>query len=375
MKVHFCEESSKAEWKRFWNQCRHSHPRQHFLFGEIERAKGRIPIYAFGEIDGSIVCLGIFSIRPLFFGNRFSLEAVCLRGPAFDDVTHGREFLLQIISQFKALNVGSIRISPYWIFPEADALLSALAGLGFSPYAGGSNGRQSTGLVDVRRSEDKIFASFSRSARYQIHLAKRLDVSVRPATNLDDALVAFRCLNQMRAKRGITPFDYREFEATFKHVLKRQEYGILFNSFIDDTFLGGLWIIRGTKTANPSGYAVLQSVSKKLPSSLSIGPSLWWEGIKWAKEKGCSWLDVEGYSEDTDKSSQTYHVHEFKRKFRPKPTQTISQHIYVCNPLVYSVYKGYNLFFRACNFAKSLPYQFKTRHLFSVAKNNSKQQS
>ncbi len=378
MNLHFCyelDQGQKAQWEQFWYKCQHSHPRQHFLFGEVERAKGRIPVYAFGEINGSIVCIGVFSIRPLFFGNKFSLEAICLRGPAFDDVTQGREFLLQVISRFKTLSVGSIRISPYWIFPEANEVVSAIAALGFLTYGSSSGDRTSTGLVDIQRREDEILRSFSRSARYQIYLASRLSVSVRPVTNFDDAVVAFKCLEQMRTERGILPLSYEEFKATFEHVLKDSEYGILLNSFIGDTFLGGLWIIRGIRTANPAGYAVQRSISKELPSSLSIGPSLWWEGIKWAKEKGCSLFDVEGYDEGVDKSSPLYHIHEFKRKFCPKPTQIISQHVYVCNTLTYSVYKGFNLFLRGCNFVKRLPYQLKNRSVLQFRKGGSKQKS
>lgn len=378
MKLNFqfrLSESQKSEWTRFWNNCQHSHPRQHYLFGEVERAKGRVPIYAAGEIDENLVCIAIFSICPLFFGKGFSLEAICLRGPAFDHLTHAKEFLLQITPRFKALNVGSIRISPYWVFPEASEVLSVLTELGFSPYVSGSNGRHPTGLVDIQRNKEEILASFSKWTRRDIRRMENFGVDIQPVKTMEEALLAFRCFDKMRHKRGLTPMSLSEFTKTFQDILKGQDHGILFNAFAREEFLGALWLIRGPQITHTAGFAIEVETCKRISNSLSVGPPLWWRGIQWAKEKGCSWLDVEGYSDNTSKSSPVYHIHEFKRKFRPKPVDVLSEHIYVCCPLIYAIYKAHSFFFRGVKFARSLSYQLKTRLLFWVGKNKSKQKS
>lgn len=378
MKVNFyyqLDGALQSQWNSFWQRCQHAHLQQHLLFGEVERAKGRIPIYAAGEVDGNLVCIGIFSVHPLFFGKSFSLEAICLRGPAFDGITHGKDFLLQIMSRFKALNVGSIRISPYWRFPEAQAVEELLMELGFSPYApnspfaGDSNTRTSTGRVDLQRSEDEILASFSKWTRRDIRRIEKFDVDIRPAKTMDEALLAFRSLCHMRHERGLTPMSLGEFSKTFQCILQDQNYGILFNAFSQESFLGTLWLIRGPQIALTAGYAIEPDSCKKLSNSLSIGPPLWWRGIQWAKKKGCSWLDVEGYNENTKTASPLYQIHKFKRKFRPQPLQIISEHVYICCSFTYAIYKGCRFIMRGTRFTRSLPYQLKKR-LFSPKDNS-----
>lgn len=361
-------ESEKIQWAEFWNNCQHSHPRQHFLFGEIEFEKGRFPIYFSGEVDGNLVCTAIFSIRPLFFDKTFSLEAICLRGPVFDDVSFFQDLIRFAVDRFKALRVGSIRISPYWQFPEAEEVLSALKELGFTPYykhrrveATYVGSRTGTGRVDLTRSEDEILASFSKYTRRDIKRVAKLDIDVHPLQMMDEALLAFHSFCNMRRERGLTQMSKGEFRRTFEYFLADGDYGILFGAFSKKNFLGALWLIRGPQIALTAGYAVEPESCRKVHNSLSIGPPLWWEGIRWAKQKGCSWLDVEGYSETTPKSSPTYHIHEFKRKFRPLPIQIISEHVLVCNPMTYRFYKGCHFLRRGTRFAKSLAYQLRTR--------------
>lgn len=362
MKVHFYEEldkRSKAEWKRFWNQCRHSHPRQHLLFGEVERAKGRTPIYAVAEDEGALVCIGIFSIRPLFFGRRFSLEAVCLRGPTFDDVSHGREFLSQIVSRFRELKVGIIRVSPYWFYPEAALVRSMLDELGFIPY-GGCSPKGSTGLVDLQPNDDDIFASLSKSTRREIRRAERQNITIRPASNSNETVAFFQHLSQMNRECAVMPVSYDEFRATFQYILKSQQIGVLLNAFWREEFLGGLWIVRGPLAAHTSRYVVAPEALREL-SNLSIGPVLWWSGIMWAKAKGCRWLDVEGYQNNIDPSDVKYLVYRFKKKFKPKPIEILAQHTYRCSPVTYSISKGYSLVCRGWGFARGLPYGIRKR--------------
>lgn len=354
----------QSEWVRFWEQCRNSYPRQHYLFGEVERAKGRTPIYVMGKVDGDIVCIAIFSIHPLFFGKRFSLEAYCLRGPAFDDVSFFKEFIQQVIARFKALGVAIVRVSPYWQFPEAEEVESVLNELRFVPYYKSEGSRSDTGFVDLRRPENEILVSFPRSVRYNVRRAEKLGVKVQAVTKIDEAYAAYECLSAMRSTRGLTPMSREEFTATFKHILKDREQGILLVASLNNELLGAFWLIRGPYIAYPIGYALNTENCRRLVRTLTVGHPLWWRGMKWAKENKCSWLDVEGYNENIEKSNPHYHIHEFKSHFRPKPVQIISEHICVCNALNYVVYKIDRSFLRGFKFVRSLPYQLRTRVFF-----------
>lgn len=360
MKMNFCFDLNGAEvskWNDFWQHCHHSHARQNYLFGEIERAKGRTPVYIYGEVSGSIVCAGIFSLRPLFKAKYFSFEAICTRGPAFDDVAHGEFYMRETVSWFSSLRVGKVRISPYWYFPEAEPVALLLGRLEFVPYDG--EHRTSTGLLDLTRSEEEIFASFDRKTRQQIKAATKLGVSIVPVTDFAEANLAFNCLRSMREQRGIKPMSEKEFAAVFEYILKGQDIGFLFNARLGSTFLGALWNFRTQDFTNPSGYAIAPGASKDLPSSYSIGPALWWEMQKWAKAKGCRWFDVEGYIENPDPSIKTYAVHKFKKRFNPQAVELINEHVKVCNKTIDFLSQQYSRLVLLLRVMVSLPYRVR----------------
>jgi hypothetical protein len=357
MKVYFQYHLSKdqqLEWLHFWKNCEHAHPRQHLMLAEIERAKERIPLFTFGEKNGKIVTIGVFSIRPLLLGNKFSFEAVCLRGPSFDNIENGRDFLLQIISFFKSLRVGSIRISPYWFFPEAVSVESLLKEINFMPYSGVT--RSSTGLIDLRVSNDEIFSSIARKTRQQINAADRLGVTISPVTTVEEASISFQCLQSMRSERGVIPMSSKEFNATFQYILKDQELGILLNANAGSTFLGTIWGFFGPHFINPSGYAVVPGATKELSANLSIGAALWWHMFLLAKERGCKWFDTEGPVENKDDP-----VQHFKKRFNPTAVEKINEHIYICNHTVQSLFKGYTEMKHIKRILSSLPYRINKK--------------
>ncbi len=364
-------EEQQKQWTLFWQTCRHSHPWQDFQCAEIEREKGRIPIFISGKIDGSIVCIGIFSIRPLFFLKRFSQEAYCLRGPAFDDVSVFKTFMKLAIEQFKALKVGSVRVSPYWQFPEAREVESVLEELGFTPYYKREGSRCNTGRVDLKRTESEIMASFSQKTRKHIRSIEKFNIELCPAKTVEDALLGFSSLCKMRHDRGLTPMSKGEFTKTYESMIKEQDCGVCLNAFSQErVLLGSFWAVRDSQIAIPVGYVVESEKCNEVARNLSIGPALWWRGIQWAKGKGCVSLDVEGYSEHTPESSSVYHIHKFKGKFRPQPIDIINEHIYICYSPVYVVYRCDILIRRGMRFVRSLPRRFKKG--FSLMMDNGK---
>lgn len=364
MKMHFCfelDEMERHKWNQFWEKCEHSHPRQHYLFGQIEQAKGRIPIYVYAEVEESIVCIGIFSIRPPLFGHNFSFEAACLRGPAFDDINYGAEFIRETLFWFRSLHVGRLRISPYWYFPDAEKISEILKQIGFVPVD--EHMRDKTGLINLQRSEEEIFASFERKTRQQINAASRLGATITPVTELGEARLAFDCLSSMRSQRGISKMSEKEFNVTFEHILKGQDIGLLLNAKLGPMFLGTIWNFRSSRYTNPSGYAIVPGVSKELPSNLSIGPALWWQMMKWAKSKGCRWFDVEGYIEKTQPDSLTYEVQKFKRRFSPEPVELISPQMYTCSPAICFLAESNDRIGRIKLFTMSIPLRIRHRLL------------
>jgi len=45
MKLQFCyelDQAQKTKWEQFWDNYQHAHPRQHFLFGEVEQTDEQV---------------------------------------------------------------------------------------------------------------------------------------------------------------------------------------------------------------------------------------------------------------------------------------------------------------------------------------------
>ncbi len=110
----------------------------------------------------------------------------------------------------------------------------------------------------------------------------------------------------MCIERGLTKPNYDEYEGTYGHIFKNQELGVILNAYSDNTYLGGIWVVRGTETAHGYWWVVLRDQLKKL--NLRIGNVILWNGMLWAKEMGCHYFDLEGSPEAFDKSSPEYRI-------------------------------------------------------------------
>lgn len=358
------DEELKKRWYDFWIKCEHAHPQQHWLYGEIERSKGRIPVYVYGETNGELKCIGIFSIRPLLSGNKYSLQALCYRGPAFDDISILNEFLIDVKEYFKTLMVGNIVISPYWFTPEADEIVEILHNLGFKPTSLHSylivklrhitlDILNKTSIIDLDRSEEELLDSFSKSTRREIRRAERSDIVVRSIKDSEETYEFYKHFRDMSIDRGLNLPSKDEFKGTFENILKGGEFGVLLHAYHENAFLGGLWMLRGPTTAHTNRYVVSRQPLKEL-SNLRIGPFLWWQGFLWAKEMGCRYIDMEGSFEDVNESDPMYRVNKFKKGFNPTLSYRINDHQCTCNSITMSILEGLKLWSKISRTMKSI---------------------
>lgn len=358
----------QVEWTRFWAACQHSHPRQHVLFGQVERAKGRTPIFVMARENGTLVLVGLFSVQPRSWLGGASLDAICQRGPLFDDPAHLRDALPSMVAYFRALRAGRISVSMRWVYPEAADLETVLGKLGFTrirPDGAGS------GIVCLEPDENRVLASFSQSTRSQIRLAERRGVVVRTANSIVDAELFLGCFRAMQEQRGLRPIPHREFPATFEYVLRHQELGVLVIACYGEKFLGGMSVVRDTTIAYPSRYAIARELPAEI-ATVRIGPLLWWKAIRWARSQGCRYMDVEGFSPNPDSQSQTYHIHTFKAGFRPTPITLLAAYTCVGNRLVNTIHEIALRVTHGVQLARSAPYQIHKRVLARLRPRDSK---
>jgi hypothetical protein len=330
--------TGRQEWQSFWEQSVHSYPTQHYVYGEVERAKNRVPFYVQGKVDGRLAFIGIFSIQPLF-GMKYSFEAICWRGPVFDDGVFGEWCLQEVYRHFSRLGVGSIRIGPNWTFPEAETVESlVLSRMGFSIYETWHRlGRRTTGIVPIDRSDEGLLQHFSTSTRREVRRAERQKVSVRAAENQQEADTFCRHLRAMHKERGLSCYSPAEFESLYANVISKQ-LGVIFNAYHGDEYLGGMMLQRSFRTVHSSKYVVLSERTRNL-SNLRLAPIVWWHGMRWARDQGCTGLDLEGYSGDTTSVGHLQYIYEYKKGFQPNEIQVLGQYFKRCNKTLFHVDK------------------------------------
>ena len=241
----------QQKWFEFWGKANHSHPRQHYAMGQIEVAKGRRPVFVMGSVANAPVIVAIFSIRPLWFGNQYSLEALCLSGPIFDDPAYLSPFLKEVVAYFKKQRIGQITISPYWFYPEAETIKNELNAIGFSL----KGEPKPTGIIDLCRSEEEIYKSISRKTRQQIGYAEKLPVEIHSAETLEEARLLFDVLSQMRVERGIIPMSWSEFKSTYLCLRENPKLGTCALVYYNKIFLTGMFVLSGPESANQIGRA------------------------------------------------------------------------------------------------------------------------
>jgi len=346
---HSLTPDQEAEWTRFWATCQHSHPRQHVVFGQVERAKGRTPIFVMVREGASLVLVGLFSIRPHWWLGGASLEAVCQRGPLFDDPGILEAVLPSVLAYCERSHVGRLWVSPRVPAGASAATIAVLHGLRFHSRPVDAC-LQKTGLIDLTPSEDELLMSFSKSTRRDIRSAERGGVVVRPILAESD-MRRFLCfLVHLHRRRGLGCRMISDVAALSEYVVRRDGLGILLGCYHGCDLLGGLLILRSPRCAHASRYALAPELPDEL-ANIRLGAQLWWEAIKWAKRCGCTSFDVEGFDPSTDAASPVFRVHHFKAGFRPQPAQFIGEHVRVLNYMLCAVNDSVKTLERAVDLA------------------------
>jgi lipid II:glycine glycyltransferase (peptidoglycan interpeptide bridge formation enzyme) len=328
----------QQNWLEFWEKADHSHPRQHFAMGQIEVAKGRRPIFVMGNVADTPVIVAIFSIRPLWFRNQCSLEALCLSGPVFDDPVYLAPFLKEVVAYFKKQRVGQITISPYWFYPEAEAVKDELKAMKFSPIGM----PRPTGIVDLRKSEEEILLSFSKKTRGKIRKLKEFPITIYPVTTIAEAQPLYDCLFKMRSERGILQMSWNEFKVTCLTLQNNPEIGACIAANYKQTFMAGRIILCGPRYAHSFGYAVNYEAARAF-AKITFGCSLFWWSYLWAKKQGCYYFDVEGYDQNAEPTHPLYSIYAYKQQFKPSQVYRLEPFVCRCNIVSYLTFKGSTL--------------------------------
>jgi hypothetical protein len=161
-------------------------------------------------------------------------------------------------------------------------------------------------MIDLTQGLDAIWGNIRKNCRNEINRALREGIKVRINENFDEF---YEINKSFRRKKGLA--------GMVLHPEFMKRYGTLFTAELNNEVLFGiLWLeddnnIRGLITASKR----LDAVREK---AIMIGYAnrlMWWESIKYAKEKGIKEFDFGGYYTGENKNDPRHAINAFKRSF------------------------------------------------------------
>lgn len=194
-------------------------------------------------------------------------------------------------------------------------------------------------LIDLTPSEEEILMAMKSKTRYNIRLAGRKDVIIRPSTDIEQ----FHQMSLTTSERDEFGIHSLEYYQRAYDLFAPQKACVLLMAEYEHKPLAGLLAFARGDTAWYFYGASTNQERNRMPTYL-----LQWEAIRWAKEKGCKAYDLwgvpdhpEAYLEDhfMERSDGLWGVYRFKRGFGGEVQRTIGAWDRVYRPFLYHLYR------------------------------------
>lgn len=193
-------------------------------------------------------------------------------------------------------------------------------------------------LVDLRLDEDAILSRMKQKHRYNIRLAERKGVTVRP---WDDLMSFHRMMVATGSRDGfaVHSFDYYRLAYELFHPQGMCE---LFVALFEEKALAALMVFaRGARAWFLYGASTDED-RNRMPTYL-----LQWEAMRWAKRRGCETYDLWGVPDEEEAALEAgfetradglWGVYRFKRGFGGQVRRAASPIDLVYQRPLYAVY-------------------------------------
>jgi peptidoglycan pentaglycine glycine transferase (the first glycine) len=265
---------------------------------------------------------------PLGFG-----LAYVPRGPVGEWLPHLLPDLKKVCRQRHCL---ALKIEPdaAWAPEMADALSSA--GFISSPHRVQP---QRTLVVDLRGEEEEILARMQQKTRYNIRLASRKGVTVRPWADVP----AFARLMQRTARRDGFGAHVPAYYALAYELFQPEGACTLLAAEYEKQILGAIMVFRHGERAWYFYGASSDLERQRMPNH-----ALQWEAMRWARQNECTQYDLWGIpdadAETLEKEFPTrrdglWGVYRFKRGFGGRLVRTMGAWDLPLMPSLYRLYR------------------------------------
>ena len=312
-----------AEWDRFVA----AHPQAHVLqtspWGDLKAAFGweaeRLALVADGKVQAGAQVL--YRRLPAGLGRL----AYVPRGPLVDwEQGEAIAVLLDALTQ-AARARGSLALMVEPDLPDEPRWREYLAGLGFLPSPLGNVQPRRTLLVDLSGNEEAVLGRMHQKARYNVRLAARKGVTVRPAT-ADDLPTFCHLMATTGARDRFAPHAPAYYERAFGLFVPRGWAQLLLAEVEDAPVAALMAFALGRRSWYFYGASSDAHREKMAPYLLQ------WEAMRWARGLGCTEYDLWGVPDEdestleaqfTQRQDGLWGVYRFKRGFGGRLVRTV----------------------------------------------------
>ncbi len=314
------------EWTEFLAQYPHAHILQTAAWGQLKNDFGWQTAHIISKGSGAQI---LFRKLPL----GLSL-AYIPRGPVG---TNWHELWPEVDAVCKAKRAIFLKVEPDIWEDASDASQGGQPPSGFrlSPH---EIQPPRTLVVDLRGTEEQILARMKQKTRYNIRLARRKGVIVRPTNDLE----AFYQLMQVTGERDTFGVHSKEYYQRALDLFEPRGTCTLLCAEFEGQPLAALMVFAYGKRSWYFYGASSNEHRHLMPTYI-----LQWEAMQWAKAQGCQEYDLWGVPDEDgetleelflERSDDLWGVYRFKRGFGGELRRTVQAWDRIYNPLFYKLY-------------------------------------
>lgn len=203
-----------------------------------------------------------------------------------------------------------------------------------------------TVVVSLDGSEEDILGRMKQKTRYNIRLAEKKDVIVKPSSNVAE----FHQMASATAQRDAFGVHNKAYYQSVYDLFQPKGSCELLTAYYQDQPLASIFVLKQGEYAYYLYGASYNVERNRMPTYL-----IQWEAMKWAKQRGCSWYDLWGIPDvDEDQLESQFQsrqshdglwgVYRFKRGFGGEVRRSIGAWDKVYHTGLYNVYSWYMQF-------------------------------
>ena len=322
MKINFLEKKDEKSWNQFLFQNKGSFL-QSFEWGEFQKKLSK-KVWRIVIRDNNQTLAQAQIIKEIFPFNIKSNFYIPF-GPCFKEGLSSEKqklILEQILKELHKLSKKEkaifLRIEPLSDFSLPNTFPSKISLKRLQP--------QKTLILDLEKSEQKIFDNFSQKVRYNIRLAKKKGVSVEVH---DKYLPEFYSLMEKTSKRdSFQPFSEKHYKKLFSCASRDFKVKLFLAKYKDKIIASYILILFGSRAICLHGASDWEYRSLKAPNLAQ------WERIRKAKDMGAREIDFWGIDENKWPGLTA-----FKKGFRGKEVEYPQGRDIIFKEKWYSVYQ------------------------------------